>query len=234
MFADLQYAYLIGDLILGAFWLALLLTRRDLLKEMVTVGLLMGSIALLVAPLFYDYWRPEYVLPFGFEEFLYGFFAGGVASALYDVLYGKRFAKRRDRRHHSALLFILVGLLAGSAFLYLRSVGLGSIYSSAILLLLCGIFTLALRRDLFVSAVVSGVTFALCTGLFFEVFIYLFPTVVNAWWNVDALTWTNELGYPAEELLWAFAFGFSVGPLYKFLAGHKFARYYQSPHGPIV
>ena len=224
MLVDLHYAYLVGDLMLGVGWLALFLWRRDLVREMVVVGLIMGTTALAVAPLFYDYWRPLYLHPFGLEEFFYGFFAGGIASVLYEELYGKHFTNRRDRRHHWVLIFFSLGLLSALAFFYMLSIGILSIYASAFLLILCGTLPLALRHDLVADALVSGFAFAFFSAVFSVAYLYIFPTVVETWWNVELLTGTDMLGFPAEEIMWAFAFGFSAGPLYEFLAGRKFAR----------
>jgi len=221
---DMQYAHLVGDLMLAVIWLALILARRDLWREMVIVGSIMGGIAFSVGPLFFDYWKPLYMHPLGFEEFLYGFFSGGIASVIYEEVFGKRFAKRRDRHHHWPLIFLTVGLLSGLAFFYLLSIGILSIYASALLLVLGGSIALVFRHDLFADAVVSGTSFAFLSAMFFIAYTSIFPTVVEAWWNTEHLVMIPYVQYPFEEILWAFAFGFSAGSMYEFLAGLRFKK----------
>ena len=101
-----NYAYLIGVLLFFPIWLLLFTLRKDLKKEIFVASFVFGVIAFLSEPLFLrDYWNPEYMnsLFFGpyqlgsFEDFLYGFFKGGIAAVIYEEIFGKRFAKRKDR-----------------------------------------------------------------------------------------------------------------------------------------
>jgi len=69
---------------------------------------------------------------------------------------------------------------------------------------------------------VSGITFASLSAFGFVIYTILFPTVVEAWWNTGELLVIPFVKYPAEEIMWAFAFGFAAGPMYEFLAGKKF------------
>lgn len=224
MFEDFRFAYLIGDLLFGCVWAVLFFFRADLRREMLITGSLLGGVALLVAPLFYDYWRPFYAHPLGLEEFLYGFFAGGIASTIYEALYGSRFARRHTRRHHWGLLLFIFLVLAAVAFPILLSAQVLSIYASALLLILLGGWIVYFRRDLTADALWSGTFFTMITFVFFELYTFLFPGIVEAWWNIEALTFVEHFGYPVEELLWAFCFGFCVGPLYEFWAGLRFKR----------
>lgn len=224
MFSELQFAYLVGDLLFGCAWLLLFLRRKDVRREMLFIGSVMGAIALVVAPLFYDYWKPEYLHPFGLEEFLYGFFAGGIASVLYEELYGKHFSRRHTRKHHWPLLLIASFFVGGIAFLYLLHVGVLSVYASGVLLFLCGAWMLLFRKDLVSDAIASGMLFTILTSILFWIYIFLFPTVIYAWWNVEVLTFIPGIGYPLEELAWAFCLGFCAGPMYEFLAGQRFVK----------
>lgn len=99
-----QYAYLIGNLsILLPVWSLLFYFRKDLQREMLGVSLFAG----LAGPLsefwyLQDYWRPETFTGtlIGVEDFLFGFFIGGIGAVIYEEIFGKRFAGRGDRRHH--------------------------------------------------------------------------------------------------------------------------------------
>ena len=158
----------------------------------------------------------------GYRGVLFGFFAAGIASVLYEVLLGKHFSKRSDRRHHWPLICLSSGLLFTLIFIHTLSIGILSIYSSAFLLILAGSTALFFRHDLVADALVSGITFASLSAFGFVIYTILFPTVVEAWWNTGELLVIPFVKYPAEEIMWAFAFGFAAGPMYEFLAGKKF------------
>jgi len=106
---NLQYAYLIGDILLGMLWLGFLLIRRDLFKEMILVGTIMGVIAVIVAPLFYDYWKPIYIHSWAIEEFflvslpqesrvsyMKCYLENIFQNVLIDAIIGRLFVFRRD------------------------------------------------------------------------------------------------------------------------------------------
>ncbi len=212
-------------MIFGIFWLVCFLLRKDLRREMLTVGLCIGVLAPLWAPWFFsDYWYPTYASLYGLEDSLYGFFAGGIVSAIYEEVYGKRFSKRKDHHHAWWAFLSAFFLVAALTFWALLSVGCNSIYAA---LGAYAAFTVGLcwfRRDLLQDALVSGVLFTLVTLLFFLLFLQLYPGVIDAWWKTESLSGIFVFDIPLEELLWAFGMGMAGGPLYEFVSGRRLVR----------
>ena len=223
MFISLHYAYAFGDAMFAIVWVGLFLRRADVRREMLTVGSLMGGIAFLVAPYFADYWHPEYLFSLPYEEFFYGFFAGGIASVVYEEIYGMHFSRRRDRKHHWIILALTALSVSGILFFLARSMLL-SVYASGALLLFCGTWMILFRKDLITDAVASGTIFAICTSIFFILYTQVFPALITAWWNSSVVTGVSVIGFPIQEIAWAFCLGFAVGPMYEFTAGYRFVK----------
>ena len=72
-----SYAYLIGDLLLGFFWLFLYLFRKDLRHELLITSFVFGVCGPISEIIYLrDYWKPELLFgnSIGIEDFLFGFF----------------------------------------------------------------------------------------------------------------------------------------------------------------
>lgn len=225
---DYQYAYLIGDLIIGLpLWSVLFFGRKDLRREMLIVSLLIG-IAGPVSEYWYtqDYWQPQTFTGTvaGLEDFLFGFFVGGIASAIYEGAFGRRFAKRKDRSHHwSWFLLPMVALLIFSLNL-LVSIGLNSIYASVITFIGAAGVMVYYRRDLLVDSLMSGLLVGAIMFLGYLVFLSIFPQAVHRWWFLNNISGILVAGIPIEELMWAFGWGMFAGPVYEFFAGLRFKK----------
>ncbi len=119
---DYKYAYLLGNILIAfPVWLFLFLKRKDTRKEMLIISLLFGVLGPISEFWFHqDYWKPEIFMGWivGMEDCLYGFFAGGIGSVIYEEIYGERFSQRISRKNH--FLWFLVPL-SGLAFLRLHS-----------------------------------------------------------------------------------------------------------------
>ncbi len=222
---DYHYAYLTGTLIFGIFWLILFALRKDLRREMFAVGLCIGILAPLWAPWFFnDYWQPQYAWFFGLEDFLYGFFGGGIVSVVYEEAYGKRFSMRKNR-HHRWWVFLFAACLGSAAiFQFLSHIGVNSIYAALYAYLFFSAFLCHFRRDLWQDAVASGLLFVAITFVFYGIFVSLYPDIIHAWWKVHNLSGVFILGAPIEELLWAFGMGMAGGPFYEFISGRRLVR----------
>lgn len=55
----------------------------------------------------------------------------------------------------------------------------------------------------------------------YAVLAWLFPTMFHDYWNLDRLSGAFVGKVPAEELGWAFCWGFFAGPMFPFLAGSR-------------
>lgn len=222
MLTDPAYAYIVGTILLGAVWLPFFFYRKDLRREMVMIGVLIGIIAPLWAPWFFtDYWSPMYAFWFGIEDFLYGFFAGGIISVIYEEVYAKRLSRRKISHNRSVLHLTLIGGSSALVFNVGIASGVNSIYAAitSFIVFFSGIAWY--RRDLIPDALVSGALFTGVTFAFFLVFTALYPDIIEAWWQLDNLSGYMVVGIPLEELLWAFSMGMAGGPLYEFVSGKR-------------
>ncbi len=229
-----HYAYLVLDLLLLPVWLALFALRKDLRKEILIGGLAFGVIAFLTEPLFIrDYWSPQYVAPLfwgnipigSFEDFLYGFFKGGIASAIYEFVFSLRFRKTPDA-HYKWAHFIIPFYVVGFAVFLGTNLhwGINSMYASLIASGVCFLFILWYRRDLIVDGFVSGL---FLIGVWFGVlllFQLLYPGIIDSWWHLDNLSGIRLAGVPIEELYEALLVGAIGAPLYAFFTGRHFLK----------
>lgn len=66
MFQSLNYAYITADILLVLVWLLFYLARKDLRREMLMISLFAMPLGLTQYFFMQDYWRPAYVIGFGF------------------------------------------------------------------------------------------------------------------------------------------------------------------------
>jgi len=139
-----QYAYFLGVMTIGfPVWLLLFLLRPDLRHKMIVFGLI-GGIAGPISEFFYlrDYWHPITITgwPIGIEDVLFGFFAGGIGSVLYEELFGKHFTQRHKRTEHWIFfIFPLIAVFLLTFDKLFPQWRINSIYASAIAFLLTAI-----------------------------------------------------------------------------------------------
>jgi len=224
-----QFAYFFADMIIGfPLWALLFKLRKDLRHKMLVFGLA-GAIAGPISELYYlkDYWHPLTITgsSIGIEDVLFGFFAGGVGSVLYEELFGKHFAKRHKKREHWIFFIFPLAVMALIAYNRLfPEMRINSIYASAVAFVVTTAVVLYQRKDLFIDAVMSGV---LAGAIFFFGYLLLlavFPEIFQRMWllrNISGITFSK---IPMEELLWAFTYGLMAGPLYECYAGLVFRK----------
>mgnify|MGYP007100182178 CR=1 FL=1 len=80
-----EYGYLLGTLTLIIIWVIFYILRRDLRKEMVFMGLMIGVLSFVSGYHWWtvDWWRPATITGtrVGIEDFLIGFGSGGIMAA---------------------------------------------------------------------------------------------------------------------------------------------------------
>lgn len=220
-----RFAYLLGNLLLLLpIWTFLFYRRKDLRREMIILSIFTG-IAGPISELWYlqDYWRPETITgtPIGIEDFLFGFFIGGIAGVIYEEVFGKKYTKRVNRTHHWPLFLIPFALLVSLGANTLFNLGLNSIYASTIGFLTLAILIIFFRKDLFWDSLGSGLLMGALMFLGYLAFFILYPEVITKWWLLHNISGILITGVPMEELIWAFGWGMVAGPLYEFTAGKK-------------
>src|SRR3989338_6459320 len=79
-----------------------------------------------------DYWDPLLVFgsTVGFEDFLYGFSIGGIASVLYEVFFKRRFARKFTTAHHWRFLLCIYALSFAVLFMGRQVWGLNTMYAT--------------------------------------------------------------------------------------------------------
>ncbi len=232
-----HYAYLLGiDLLifLPAF-LFFFFWRKDLRREMLTAGLVFGIIAFLSEPIFmFDYWHPEYIFPLSYggialgsiEDFLFGFLQGGIAAVIFEVVFGKRFIKKKNHEHSWKRM--ILPIYAAGILLFITPIiflGWNSIHTSALSTLALLVPLVLYRRDLLPEAVISGILMVLFAFVGYHLLFIFYPEIITAWWKLENLSGLMISGIPVEEFLNAFIVGFFGGPFYEFFNGLRFKRY---------
>lgn len=225
-----QFAYLIGDLMLGLVWLFLFIYRKDLRREQLITSVIFGICGLLSQILYLrDYWHPQILfgLQIGLEDFLFGFFIGGIATTIYKEIFHKFFYKKPNKSHHwiwFAPSFVLIGLAVLTFFIL--GLGINSIYSSLFMFGVLAFIILCLRKDLVLEAFASGISIMAIMTIFYILFLRIFPQIFERWWMLHNLSGLFLFNIPVEELWWSFAFGMMAGPMYEFFKGLRFKKIY--------
>lgn len=219
----MDFRYLIGTGIFFVIWLALFLYRKKLRKEMVVMSLLVMPLGPLAEILhFGDYWNPGYIFTFmgvGIEDVLYAFFIGGIAAVIYEEFFITKFKRVKAESNSKMIALAIAGLVI---FIVLNTIfKINSIHASSIGFLIIGAIMLFKRRDLIKHAFMSGVLVALVTFVFYLIYVAMFPGIIQEWWQLENLSGILILGMPIEELTWAFAWGFFIGPIYEFWQGRR-------------
>lgn len=216
------YAYLIGNMIFAIVWLTLFWVRKDLRREMITLSLVGGVLfpaALIYLP---DYWYPEHIVKgfmLGIEDFLFAFFISGISSVLYEVVFGKVHTLCECRKKNlKGILYITavaIIVLLGLTFIF----KLNSIYSSYVAFIIIFGYIVYFRRDLFWQGVISGLGVGLLMLIFYQIWIGIYPGIIESWWKLQNISGILILGTPLEEIVWGFSWGLVGGTIYEFIKG---------------
>ena len=223
MLLDEKYAYLVGVILFVPVWLIIAIKRRDLIAEMIAVGLAGGLTSFFLTPyLLKDYWTIESALPvFGryyFEDFLFGFIFCGISSVLLEVMN----YKKHEFTHSMLLKPKVISLLAISfsplSFFILNLLfRADSVISFLISILIGLLFIVLIRKDLFKHALISGLLLIQLCLLFYFFFRFLFPNIAAIWWNSAGAYEPEFLGVPLAEFAWFGLLGAFCSVVFKFI-----------------
>ena len=215
-----QYTYLIWTAIFFLIWLTLYLWRKDFRKEMIFISVPFGFAGILSQIIYtQDWWRPLTITNtlIGIEDFFIGFFIGGIAAVIYEVIYKKkiRLRKKIDLRNLKLmyLCLTLAVILFGSFYLF----KINSFYSSIIALVIPIGILLIRRKDLIINSFMSGILVLVIGTLVYLLLQILQPGFIKEFWYLDN-NWYNSffLGIPLREYVWYFLVGAFIGPLYEY------------------
>lgn len=222
-----HYFYLWGVLLIVPIWLYIFISRRRSRQEMVYMGLLFGLAAAVIARVYAlsDYWNPPYLFgsAFNVEDFLYGFFYGGIATELYEAIISREDSDRKSAKHYWLLaLLFLVTLLS---FIVLVDIfHFNSILAHIVPPIVAGVCTAMLRQDLIGKAVLSGFALVIFTTAWYSVLLWIFPHAIEQSWRLENLSGVLLLDIPLEEYIFAFSLGFGGSFFYEAVTGRRLRK----------
>lgn len=219
------YSYFLANTALLLVWFLLFLFRKDVRKEMLVISILFGFAGVLVQYAYTtDWWRPLTITGtrIGIEDFMFGFWVGGVSAVIYEEVFKKKIYKRKPRKESVFMLavpmtLILTLLFFGSFFV----LGLNSFYSSIIAGVPGILFIWVKRKDLIFDSLMSGVLLCLVGLPWFWIPQLVTPGWVQHHWFLENLSGILILGAPLEDAIWRFLVGAYIGPLYEFWQGGR-------------
>lgn len=221
-----KFAFLIGNIILAAFWFLFFFLRKDLRKQQIFLSLFLAPFAPLIDILwfYHDYWRPEYLIsvnfgkiPLGLESPLFAFFVGGIAGTIYEVVFQKRHTLGPSRNILAAVM-ILGGL---TILTLLKTLGLNTIWAFSLAALSITIIMLSIDKNLIKDAIFSGILITFLAMLLYIVWLVIYPEAIQEFWLPGALSGIKILKIPIEELVWFGSVGTCGGVIYEFWLGVK-------------
>lgn len=229
----MEYLTVMG--IAGIIWLTFFLNRKDLRKVMLwsgvyyTIILSIGFILLKILmphlspekAIVPGFWNPDTLFNLGritggysIEDVLYMFFTGGYVTAIYETFFRRRIGQNKVKPYpHLALkIGAVIAVFVGIAFQpnliwVLISFGFGS-----------AIVIWIQRPDLIWQSVIGGLIYlGIYLAMFSIVTNIIFPNFLELYYNLHNLSGIMVLGSPLEEFLFAFSFGLSWSPMYKYM-----------------
>lgn len=189
---------------------------------MLIMGTLLGIATIMVSQfhaLLY-YWSPPFILGthIPIEDFLYGFFGGGILSSIYDY-FNKPKNHVRSKKRPLIFIALPVGLGILTFYITLQVLHINAIVPYIIAPLILGGIVTFVYPHLLKPMVVTGVISIVLTGVIFQILLILFPNMIENFWMLENLNGTLILNIPIEEYIFAFAFGFMVPFGYEVIRG---------------
>lgn len=213
-----KYAYLVATLLFFIPWTFLIIKRKDLRKEIITMGILFAFMSLATAYFWtLDWWKPITITGtrIGIEDFILGIGNGGVAAVMYEWVFKKTLYKSRSKPHNvgTVVLILFSFLIIVTLIYYFR---LTSFFACITALIIASAILMFLRRDLLVSSFTNGLlTVALVLPVYY-ILILFSPGIVDRTYFKDTLSGIRLTGIPIEEIIFYFCFGFFAAPLYEY------------------
>jgi hypothetical protein len=210
-------------------WAALLLAFPQHRAVMVGASALTAPFGL-SEPLFVPrYWNPPSLFDlaehtgFDIESVIFCFGIGGVGAVLYNISTRRRVeplgrAEQLRPRHHLHRIAVLAPAVAFPALLLS---GWNPIYPAMAAMAVGATATTACRPDLARNTLIGGLLFAAYYALFMLALEASSPGYIDRVWNLRALSGVRLAGVPAEELVFAFAFGAYWSGVYEHLTWRR-------------
>jgi len=219
-----KYIYLIWSLIFGFVWLLLYFRRTDVRSKMLLISFLFGFGGLISQNTHItDWWKPITITGtrLGLEDFLIGFFIGGISSVIYEEIYRKRTKIKLNHKIHLAILIVFPVLFLVS----FHGFHLSSFYSALIAYLFGVFYIFWQRRDLIDDSIRSGFMMLIIGSTVYLLLDFIRPDFIRGFWYLPDVWYGNLfLGIPVGEYIWFFLTGAFIGPLYEFVETGRFVK----------
>jgi hypothetical protein len=193
---------------------------------MLEVSLLVGILSVLTSYIWWtqDWWIPKTITNtrIGFEDFLIGFFAGGVMSSGYEIV-----LKLRDStdakfsaigKIHAYITLFLLSIICSTLY---WGLGLPSAFACFVSLLVAAVYIVAVRPDLWKVSIGSGLVMIFAAVPFYVSLVIFFPTWIEVTYPFEVLTGVRMYNVPIEEFIFWFLSGLVFGPFYEVLRGFR-------------
>lgn len=225
-----SYSYLILCALYFVVWCFFFLLRKDLRKELCIITLFCAPLGI-TELFYYDYWRPDFLFPlsirFGFEDLLWAGIVSGIGAVSYELL-----AKRRTYRVRKLSpgwmgeVWLSATLVLGLLILYFGTThfGINSYTISIVGFLSVAAITVLWRQDLLRDALLSGLILATITLCVYQVWLLLYPHAFADYWVSKNISRFVILRVPVQELLYSFAWGSVIGPLFEVMGGLRLRK----------
>ena len=220
-----RFGYFGIDILMIPFWIFLFIrvsspVRRTMIKH----GVYGGLIAVATEHIFIkDYWVPPPISGtpghYFIEDFMYGFLIIGITATFYDWLHDVKKVDRYPKQRMVSYLF--VALILGAFVLFSTHYGYVSTFVISIALLVAAAAMVAIRKDLLVKALLSGLYVLL---IFFLIHIIIFGLFLPDWWHTYWLLKDRPYAFYIlntawTEYMWYLFFGFFMSIIADFSHG---------------
>lgn len=216
------YAYLFGAIIFSIPWGIVFCAKRINRKEMIMYGVVFGVAAVLIGIRYalHDYWQPTYLFPsFHIEDFLYGFFFGGLCTQVYFFFFETK--ERTTKNYHPifGLTALIVSIL--SFVLITDVLELNSIIAHILPPALVGLYIAYKSPKTVTIQLLAGLFATVITFCVFRIVLFINPHAVSEIWYLNNLTGVLFIGIPIEEYIFAFSLGFGISLFHEFVSGRE-------------
>lgn len=221
------YLYFWGSLFGLFLFILIYLKNFQIRKKMLCIGIGVAVVGVFSEYFFFqDYWNPSLIYQFGIfggiEDLMFGFAAGGIGSAIPNIISSVKTIKNKRPKRIIAPILLFIAILA---FSLSNVIGINSILSSIIALFISAIIICMMRPDLlrsmFFSAFIFGLGLIFIEGVFLTVLgegylqnYFLLYKKIPIIFDVILIT----------EFIWGFFFGAVVGSLRECFSGMAYSQ----------
>lgn len=216
------YLYFTGTVIFFLIWLMVFLKNGINKKEMLGIGMLFGIAAVLINNQYalHDYWHPLFLIrQIPLEDFLYGFFFGGISTQAYFFFFK---TKERITANHHPVFVVVVVLASILCFVILTGLlKINSIVAHIIPPLIVGLYIGIKNPNYLKVQIINGFLTMIATLIMFKILLIINPRAIIDNWYLNNLTGVLIVGIPLEEYVFAFVLGFGASVFYEYVTGRE-------------